>query len=243
MLRGAARIIGLTFLIITGSVGLWIYQERFSTGHQIQKLQEEKRVLQQVVQRLSDEKRVADVLVTEQKLIDGVPHTTLLLVEYAKDGAPLPAKSVEVIGSQAHIDAMVIKFERNFVSEGDPLRGHSIALFSRIYGDRQKPSDGQVVDEPGKIPDIYRGADPRVSEFEIELWKNFWRLADDPSYRAEKGVRVANGQGVWGPFEPDRIYTITLESDGGLNITNEPLRGIYREALKQRGLPTTVRTD
>jgi hypothetical protein len=39
---------------------------------------------------------------------------------------------------------------------------------------------------------------------------------------------------VWGPFEADKLYTITVESNGGLNITNEPLKGIYREALKQQ---------
>ena len=49
----------------------------------------------------------------------------------------------------------------------------------------------------------------------------------------EKGVRVAMGQGVWGMFEPDRLYTITLENDGGLSLTSEPLKGIYREALKK----------
>jgi hypothetical protein len=240
MLRGFGRIIGLAVLIIAGSAGLWFYQDRYSASRQIEKLKEETRLLQQVVQRLSGEKRVADVLVTDQKIIDGVPHTTLLFVEYAKDGTPLPARSIEILGNPGHIDAMVIKFDRHFVSEGDPLRGHSIALFTKIYGDREKPSEGHVLDEPGKIPQIYRGSDPRVSEFETELWKNFWRLADDPAYRAQKGVRVADGQGVWRSFEPDKLYTIMLDSDGGLSITSEPLRGIYSEALRQRGIPTTA---
>ena len=221
-------------MIVAGSVALYVYQDRFSASHQIQRLQEEKKVLQDVVQRLSDEKRVADVLVTDQKLVDGVPRTTLLFVEYDRAGQPLPAKSFEVVGKQAHVDALVIKFERHFVGEGDPLRGHSIALFQKLYGDHENPADAKRIDEPGKIPDVYRGADPRVSSFETELWQNFWRLADDERYRAEKGVRVASGQGVWGPFERDKLYTITLESGGGLNIQSEPLRGIYREAIKQR---------
>lgn len=221
-------------MIVAGSAALYVYQDRFSASHNIARLQEEKKVLQQVVQRLSDEKRVADVLVTDQKLVDGVPHTTLLFVEYDRNGQPLPAKSFEVVGKQAHVDALVIKFDRHFVGEGDALRGHSVALFQRLYGDHENPADAKRIDEPGKIPDVYRGADPRVSTFEMELWQNFWRLADDAQYRQEKGVRVANGQGVWGPFEPDKLYTITLESGGGLNIHSEPLRGIYREAIKQR---------
>ena len=81
---------------------------------------------------------------------------------------------------------------------------------------------------------MYRGADPRVGEFEHELWTNFWKLAEDEAYRKEKGVRVAQGEGVWVPFQPDRLYTLTLESDGGLNITSSPLKGVYREALKRQ---------
>ena len=243
MLRGITRIIGLAFMIVAGSVALYVYQDRFSAAHKIERLQEEKKVLQEVVQRLADERRVADLLVTDQRVVNGVPRTTLLLVEYDKQGHPLPAKSFDVVGKQAHVDAMVIKFDQHFVNEGDPLRGHSIALFQRIYGDHENPADAQRIDEPGKIPLVYRGADPRVSEYEMELWRNFWRLADDAHYRAEKGVRVANGQGVWGPFEPDKLYTITLESDGGLNIESEPLKGIYREAIKQRIASTLPAMD
>jgi len=233
MLRWLLKVTGLAVFIAAGSLGIWYYQDQFSAQRTIHKLEEQNRVLAQVVQRLSDEKRVAEVLVTGQRTIDGVLHTDLLFVEYDKQGNPLPPRSFTVEGTMAHIDALVIKFERHFVSEGDPLRGHSIALFTRIYGDAQRPDQGHVIDEPGKIPDIYRGADPQVSQFEQKLWQDFWRLADDPQYRAQHGVRVANGQGVWGPFEPDKLYTITLESDGGLNITSEPLRGIYREALKR----------
>ena len=31
-----------------------------------------------------------------------------------------------------------------------------------------------------------------------------------------------------------KLEALTLESDGGLNLTSEPLKGIYREAIKQR---------
>lgn len=234
MLHWLGKTLGLLGFIVVGSVGIWYYQDRFSARHQIEKLEEEKRILQNVVQRLSDEKRVAEVLVTDQKTVDGVLHTTLLFVEYDRNGQSLPPRSFIVEGQMAHIDALVIKFDRHFVSEGDPLRGHSIALFTRIYGDKQTPASAAPIDKPGQIPEIYRGADPRISQFEQELWKDFWKLADDAEFRAEHGVRVANGQGVWGPFEPDKLYTITLESDGGLNIASEPLRGIYREALKRR---------
>jgi hypothetical protein len=234
MLRTTAKLLGLFILVLAGSAGIIAYHNHFAAEQKIEQLKEEKQQLQQIVKRLSDEKRVAEVLVTEQATVDGELQTTLLFVEYAKDGTPLPPKSFSVVGKMAHVDAMVIKFDRDFIQENDPLRGHSIALFTKIYGDKQSPAEAQPIDEPGTIPDVYRGADPRVSRFEMELWQNFWKLANDPAYREKYGVRIANGQGLWGPFEPDKIYTITIESDGGLNMTSEPVRGIYREALKRK---------
>lgn len=241
MARLLTKFIALGFLVLAGSLSLWFYRSQTEddrklaeANQQIAKLEEEKQVLTQVVQRLGDEKRVADVLVTEQARVNGVLRSTLLFVEMDKDGNSLPPKRFVVLGETAHIDAMVIKFEQQYVAGGDALRGHSIALFTRIYGDQQSPAQGSPVDPPGEIPSIYKGADPRVTEFEKQLWTDFWKLAGDPEYAAKYGVRVANGQGVWGPFEPDKLYTITLESDGGLNIRPEPLKPIYRELIRGR---------
>jgi hypothetical protein len=190
--------------------------------------------LQQFVDRLGAERRVANVIVTDSTTTNGVPQTTLLFVEYTATGRELPAKRFTIDGNKAHIDALVVKFDRDFVKEKDPLKGHSVVLFHRIFGDMQKPTDGLRIDEPGSIPMVYQDADPKVSAFEQDLWAKFWQLTTDPKLREEKGVRVANAESVWGPFEPDRLYTITLEAAGGLNMTSEPIKGIYREALKDR---------
>jgi hypothetical protein len=234
MFRPLSKILSLGVFIIVGSAGIWWYQEHFSARRELEQAKQENRVLQQVVQRLSDEKRVAEVLVTDQKTVDGVLNTTLLFVEYDRQGNSLPPRCFTVRGKRVHFDALVIKFDRDFVKQGDGLRGHSIALFTTVYGDAQSPENGSMIDTPGNVPEIYRDTDPRLSEFEQKLWREFWDLARDPKLRDERGVRVANGQGLWGPFEPDMLYTITLESDGGLNMKSEPLKGIYREALKRR---------
>ena len=234
MLQGISRIISLCVLITIGSVGLYIYRDHFSAQRQIDKLTEEKQVLETVVQRLSSENRVAEVVVTEQKTINGIVNTTLLFVEYAKDGRELPPKVLTVKGKTAHVDALVIKFERDFVKENDPLRGKSIALFVRAFGDQETPENGPKIDAPGRIPEVYQGANPRVSEYEQELWGKFWKLVEDESERAKYGVRVAQGEGPWGPFSFDRLYTLSIDSDGGLNIRSEPLKGIYREALQRK---------
>jgi hypothetical protein len=235
MIHHVFKLVGLGLLVVVGIVGISIYQSQFAARQEIERLEIRNEQLQQVVERLSTERRVAEILVTEQKDVGGVLHTTLLFVESARDGTTLAPKSFTIEGKVAHVDAQVIQFERDFVKENDPLRGHSIALFTRLYGDRQPPEQAFPLDEPGKMPDIYRGADPRVSHFEQELWQNFWRLTHDEPYRQQYGVRLADGKGVWGMFEPGKLYTLTLESDGGLNLHVAPLKGIYREALKPRG--------
>lgn len=238
MFRALAKVTGFVFVVGLIGAGLLFYQDRYFNSARIEKLEEDKKQLQQIVQRLEGERRVADVLVSRREVIDGVTQTTLLFVEYDKAGNALPAKSFVINGTSAHIDAMVIKFDHDFVAQNDPLRGHSIALFTKIYGENQSPAQAAPIDVPGSIPDIYRGADPRITEFETKLWKDFWKLYEDQSYRASMGVRALGGHGVWGPFEQGKLYTLTLESDGGLNLTCEPLKGIYQAALRQPSTQT-----
>lgn len=232
MFKQLTKIIWLTLLLFIAGAGLWIYQDQFFAARKMAKLEAEKKQLEQVVQRLSAEKRVADVLVKKQWTEKGVLQTQLLFVEYAQNGDSLPARLFTLQGKMVHVDAMVIKFDRDFVKNGDPLRGHSIALFTKIYGDHQIPADAPMIDSPDQIPAFYRGSNSLNSKFETDLWHNFWRLVDDESYRKEKGVRVAQGEAVWLPFEPNRLYTITLEAAGGLNMTSSPIKGIYQAALK-----------
>lgn len=233
MLRTTLKLVFLFVLVVGGTAGLYEYERRNGVQARVDEAERKTEQLRQIVAHLRAERRVADIIVTEQKEVAGVTHTTLLFVEYARDGLPLPAKRFTFEGKQARVDAMVVKFDGRYVDERDPLRGQSVALFTRLFGDKQTPEQAHRIDEPGQIPAIYQGADPRVSDFEQELWRDFWRLADDQAYRKAMGVRVAQGEGLWRPFEPGKLYTIELTSEGDLTIKSEPLRGIYSEALKR----------
>lgn len=237
MYRGILKLVLLVAVVSAGSIGVYVYRTHSSIEAQLEREQQRTAELRQIVQRLTAERRVADVMVTDQKTVDGVLRTSIVFVEYGKDDAALPAKRFTITGNMIHLDAMVVKFDGKFVEQNDPLRGHSVALFTRLYGDTQTPAEGFPIDEPGQVPAVYRDDDPKVRQFQQELWQNFWRLADDPGYRNEMGVRIAQGEGLWRPFEPDHLYTITLESNGGLNIRSEPLKGIYREAFKSNASP------
>lgn len=238
MFRTAAKLGLMGAMVVGGTYGLYYLETHNTTAdlrRQVAIATAKNEQLTKMVQRLEAETRRAEILVTDQSTdAAGRLKTTLLFVEYARDGSPLPAKRFVIDGKMAHLDALVVKFDGQYVTQNDPLRGHSIALFTRIYSDTQSPEKAHAIDDPGQVPAVYQGGEPRITEFEQGMWRDFWRLVDDPLYREKMGVRVAQGEGVWGPFEPGRLYTITLEADGGLNLTNEPLKGIYMEALKRQ---------
>ena len=100
---------------------------------------------------------------------------------------------------------------------GDALRGKSLALFRRIYGEHQNPIDGFPVDPSGDVPNIFR-VSPVPTPFEQELWGQFWKLATDPDLAAKNGVRVAQGEAVYVPVERGQAWTLTLQNNGGLSI-------------------------
>lgn len=227
------RLIGLAVAVVLATGGLLFYMSGTDVRDQvIQDQAQQIESLENIALRLQTDARVADILVTQQQRdAAGQLRTTLLFVEYGRDGEPLAPKRFEVVGDRVHVETQLIKFERHFVREGDPLRGKSLVLFTSIYGSATPPDQGQPVDEPGRIPGIYRGSDPLDSKFEQSLWEDFWKLMADTQYANSKGVRVAQGETVWGIFQPEKLYTITLESAGGLSLTNQPLSPIYQEAL------------
>lgn len=234
MLNSVGKILSMIVLIAIGGMALFLFRDQLST--QIQLKQQERRIKEQeaVINRLTSENRVAEVIVTDQQEVNGVTETTLLFVEYARDGREMLPKVLKVKGKIAHINALVIKFDQEHVKVNDKLRGKSIALFYRVFGDQEKPADAPRIDTPGRIPDFYRGVDPQVSEFEQKLWSKFWQLVEDEELRKEEGVRVAQGEGPWGPFEVGKIYTITLDTNGGLNIRGETPKGVYKQVLQRR---------
>src|SRR5689334_16847576 len=134
MLRTLIRAFGVVAFTLAGVTGYYVYTTHNAVEERLRQSEAKNEQLTQIVSRLGQERRVAEVLVTDQSRGgDGVLHTNLLLVENARDGSTLPPKSFSVDGDQVHVDAMVVKFERHFVQEGDPLRGHSVALFTRVY--------------------------------------------------------------------------------------------------------------
>jgi hypothetical protein len=235
MLRTFGTSIFLAVLIIAGVGILYFYAVRNTAEQQIAQLEAQNQEKQEIIQRFKTERRVARIVVTDQKTVAGKLQTTLLFVEYRRDGSELPAKQFIIDGDEAHFDAEIIKFKDQFVEANDPLRGQSIILFTRVYGFDQAPMNGFPIDEPDHIPAIYRGQDPTREAFEKPLWQNFWSLYNDQSKREAQGIRGLHGEGLWGKFEPDHIYTITVGVDGGTleEAPIDPLYQSYEKSVKE----------
>ncbi|MGA2497184.1 MAG: hypothetical protein ABSH20_05555 [Tepidisphaeraceae bacterium] len=244
MVRSLTKLLVLVLLVGGGAYGIYKYETRSATEARLaaenQRLQAENQHLQDFVARLTREIRRAEMVVTEQGYKNGNVTTTLLFSEIARDGTRLPPKFFVIEGNVVHIDSLVIKFELDFIKQNDPLRGHSIALFYRLYGDRQAPADGFPIDDPGQPPPIYRDNLPKsedLRQFEADLWRNFWRLTDDAAYRKEMGVRLAQGESPWRFVYPDYVYTLSIEGGGGVNMASRPIDDLFRqyqEALKRQ---------
>lgn len=246
MIRWLLQGIGSLVLVIVLAGGAWWWWQNRTESAMLatlqakaQALETEKQQLLQVVSRLGQSKRVADLIVTDQQTLGDQVRTTLLFVEYDRQNQPMPPRQFTIDGRIAHVEAKVIEFEQDLIVRNDPLKGHAIVLFTRIFGENQPPSQAPRIDEPGQIPAFYRGTDPQLARFEQRLWDLFWQLEQDESLRNEYGVKMAVGKSVWGPFQPDTLYTLTLSPDGNLSRTSEPVRGIYKQyiqTLKQKPL-------
>lgn len=219
--------------LLLGVVTYWVWVSS-ENARTIRRLQQEKEHLQQIVTRLTSERRAAEMIVTGRRTEGDTPQIDLLFVEYARDGqTPVRIKEFTIEGTEVHVDAKVIRFERDFLFENDPLRNCSVALFTRIFGDRTSPENAQPIDPPGEIPAVYQGAQPAAAEFEARLWSDFWRLLEDAPYAHEHGVRIAQGEGVWWPPQEGKLYTLSIAADGGIELTSQPVKAIYLEAMKK----------
>ncbi len=228
MAKGLAKLVAVLILAVSMAGATWYYLEQSSASKKLAAAAKENQVLGQIIERLAQERRMAELIVTDKHVENGKTRTTLLFAQADAAGQSGPAKTITLSGEMVHIAAQVIKFDRDYVRHNDPLRGHSIALFMTIYGSDTAPKDGIALDEPGQAPKAYATG---AGEFEAGLWRDFWKMAGDASYASSRGVRVANGQEVFGPFEVGKHYTITVEADGGMNLIARPMDAVYRAAV------------
>jgi hypothetical protein len=212
-----------------------LVREQEELARTAERLARERAQLAEVVEHLSVERRVAEVDVLQQHtdVLGQVLQTVIRITEIGRDDELLTPQVFGVPGHVPHFDALVIKFEDDFVARGDLLRGRSLALFRRVYSETQAPEHGYWLGGRGAVPDVYRVTD-EPSEFEVELWRDFWSYATDPVKAAGAGVRVAQGEAVYAPMRPGEHWLLTLEADGGLNLIKQGPSSLVDAAAPRR---------
>jgi outer membrane murein-binding lipoprotein Lpp len=181
--------------------------------------------LQTALALLKVDHRVAQIDVLDQHKPDPADATTwstrLRFVEVGDEGRPLaPPRELTIAGDIVHVDAWVVKFDDRYVEQGDPLRGTSLCLFRRIYGEYQEPSEGFELDPYGSRPVAYEQGG-EMNDLEREIWENFWVYATDARRRQASGVRAAEGEAKYTRLVPGVRYLLELRASGGLTIRTE----------------------
>jgi hypothetical protein len=190
---------------------------------QIRALKEREQALEAAVRLLRHTERRARIVVLDQgRGDDGQVVTRIRFSELSPEGEPVgEPREFTVTGDEVYVDTLVIKFEDEFVTGGDALKGRSLLLFRRIFGDRHRPVDAHVLDREGQMPQAY-ASEKAPSAFERELWAQFWTLANDPAEAKRRGVRALHGEAVSTKLRKAGVYAVTFRSTGELTIQPSP---------------------
>jgi hypothetical protein len=172
---------------------------------------------------------VAQIVVLDQRPgPEGRLLTHFRFSEVDADGQPLgESKTIVIDGDVVYLDAWVVKYKDEHVESGDPLRSAAVCLFRRIFGEFQQPTEGFVIDAQGARPSAYGGTE-EMSDFEREIWANFWEYANDPERADQAGIRAAHGEAPSIKLLPGKLYRVQLRASDGLSIVAEDLPAALR---------------
>jgi hypothetical protein len=232
---GRSALLWLILLVGVGSGGVYVADRLIlapgremerklaERDAQIRALTERAQALEAAVRLLRHTERRARIVVLDQGPgADGHLVTRLRFSELDSQGNPIgEPREFSVTGDEVYVDTLVIKFEDEFVTAGDALKGRSLLLFRRIFGDRLRPVDAQVLDREGQMPQAY-AAEKAPSAFERELWQQFWMLANDPAEAKRRGIRALHGEAVSTKLRKAGVYAVTFRSTGELSIQPAP---------------------
>jgi hypothetical protein len=200
-------------------------RELAERDQRIEELQARVRELELALKLLKVDHRLALLTVKDQRLapaLKGGIETDVAFQELDAQGEALgPEQLFTVVGKVAYIDALVIKFDDNYVEQGDALRGSSICFFRRLFGEYQQPNEGFPLDSAGTRPRSYGAGDDAPEPMESELWRHFWDYANDPAKAAGAGVRALHGEAPYIELRPGGSYRVELRASGGLTVRPE----------------------
>ena len=148
----------------------------------------------------------------------GMPFTKVEFKEVDEEGHQIgERKSFTLAGRQIHVSGWIVKFQDKFIEEADLHRGTSLFMFRSIFGEHQTPASGFSLEEKWTRPEAYaRGS--KLSDFERQIWDNFWTLANSREKSEGLGIRDLGGETKFIQAEEGKVYEVSLRASGGLNF-------------------------
>lgn len=145
-------------------------------------------------------------------------YTTGQFVEVNDEGEMLgEPRLFRIKGDVVYIDSWVVKFDDKYVERAEIDRSTSLVLFRRIFGESQAPNDGIALDAVGSRPKVY-GKGEQMSDFEKQIWDEFWTIANDDDKAKKMGIRAAHGEAPSMKLQKGKSYRVLLRASDGLTI-------------------------
>lgn len=208
------------------------YLETRRLQSEIRTLQKQKEELLAYARRLTASRRVAQMDVVRRTPDPaGTPVLDLIWRRIADDGTVGRSQALSVYGDLVYIEAAVIKFDFEIPEPGSLEQRTSLALFRRVFGDRQSPVTGVELDREAPLTGPTSGT---AAVVEQNLWELFWQFIDDPLLASRYGIRVAQIEAPAVPMKPGELWEVRLDAAGGVNVRKIGVRDPTVQARPHR---------
>jgi hypothetical protein len=175
--------------------------------------------LETSIKLLKVDRRIANLEVLDKgKDEDGNPFMEVGFTEVDEYGDELGStKNYTIQGSKLYIDGWVVAFEDKYIEKADELRGASLFVFKSIYGDGEAPRDAQRLDTDSNArPGVYDSDEK--SDFENQIWSDFWSVCNDVDKQQDLGIRTSHGQASYIMGKKGKTYQVELRASGKMGI-------------------------
>jgi len=231
-------LIVLGVLVLFGFGGFWVYSNYVQPGLEVDRLKDELATLkvdyakqaeqlEQVTTALKlmkIDRRVAQIQVLEMGTDSETEHPYMQVefVELDPQGNPLcQPRQFRLNGDELYVNSQVVKFDDKYVEQAEALRGTSLCVFKKIYGDLDGPAGGHALDRGGLELGSRYGTSDAMNDFEKQIWSDFWEIANAPHKMKSMGIRAIQGEAPYMRVKPGMTYRLELRSSGGVSLVAE----------------------
>ena len=169
---------------------------------------------------LKVDRRIANIKVLEKgEDENGEPFMEVSFTEVDEQGDEIGfARNFILRGEKFYVDGWIATFEDKYIEQADELRSASLFVFKSIYGDAERPRDGQRLDleSMAAAPGIYQ--DEKKRDFEQQIWNDFWQVCNNEALQQELGIRTSQGQASYVMPEVGKTYQVKIRASGSMEL-------------------------